>query len=92
MQAKPQGKNCPVCGKCLDIDTFVVGEKTDDEIEPQPDDVTFCFGCRTVLIFNQALNVVVPDEDAFLEITHDPDFHRFINRIDDARRIKPNMN
>lgn len=92
MKAEPQNKDCPVCGKCLDIDTYVIGEANQTKAEIQPDDITFCFGCRTVLVFNQALNIVVPDADTLYEITHDPDFHRFINKIDNARSIKPNMN
>lgn len=96
MKAAPQHKNCPVCGKCLDINTYIPALPGDDSKKPikeiEPYDVTFCFECRTVLVFNQALNIVTPDEDMLYEITHDPDFHRFIGQIDQARKNKPNLN
>jgi hypothetical protein len=98
-KAKPQNKNCPVCGECLDINTFVPAELGEDgtpeEKEPvdiKPDDITFCFQCRTVLIINQALNIVVPDDDTLYEITHDEDFYHFINKIDQARKNQINLN
>lgn len=94
MKAEPQHKNCPVCGNCLDIDTYIPGEQSgpDKSIQVAPDDITFCFECRSVLIFNEALNVVTPTDDELYYITHDPDFHRFIDQIDLARKNKPNLN
>lgn len=99
MKAKPQHKNCPVCGECLDINTYVpaeIGEdgkpKDKEPVDVNPDDITFCFKCRTVLIFNDALNVVIPDEETLWQIAHSEDFHHFINRIDQAMKIKPNLN
>ena len=92
MKAKPQKKDCPVCGKCLDIDTYLPGEAGNEPATIEPGDITFCFSCRTVLIFNDALNIVTPDEDKLWEITHDPDFHHFVNQIDQARKQKINLN
>ncbi len=98
LKGKPQNKNCPVCGEGLDINTYVPAEINDkvatdkEPVEITPDDITFCFQCRTVLVFNNALNVVVPDENTLYHITRDPDFHHFVNRIDQARKNKINPN
>lgn len=93
MKAAPQGKKCPVCGEGLDIDTLVPGQGgIDYSIKPEPDDVSFCFKCRTVLVFNDAMNLVVPNKEQLYYIINDEGFHRFINQIDQAQANKPNMN
>lgn len=92
MKGTAQNKNCPVCGLPLDINTYVPGEASTQPVEVNAGDVTFCFNCRTTLVFNQALNIVVPDEETLFEIEQHPGFHQMVNQIDDARRNKPNMN
>lgn len=92
MKGIASNKMCSVCGKPLDIDTFVPGESTKEPVEVESGDITFCFNCRTVLIINEAFNIVVPDEDELYEIVHDEDFHYFISQIDDARKNKINLN
>jgi hypothetical protein len=90
MKGKPQNKSCPVCGHPLDIDTYVPGQPEPVEIEPG--DITFCFECRTIFVFNLALNIVLPDEQTLHKIAHDPDFYRFVDQIDTARKNKINLN
>lgn len=92
MRSAPQNKDCPVCGKCLDINTYVPGEAGKAPVEVEPGDITFCFECRTVLVFNDSMNVVTPDEQTLYEVTHDPDFYHFVNQIDQARKNKINLN
>lgn len=96
-KAKPQGKLCPICGEKLDINTYVPeisepGIAPKAPIDPMQDDVTFCFKCRTVLVFNESLNVVIPDDYKLYEITHSPEFRHFVETIDTARASKPNLN
>lgn len=95
MKAKPQHKNCPVCGLPLDINTYIPGEANTKESELsdiKPGDITFCFSCRTVFVINEGLNIIIPDEDELFDIIHDEDFHNFINQIDQARKNKINLN
>lgn len=92
MKGKAQNKDCPVCGNSLDIDTYVPGQAAKEPVDISEGDITFCFNCRTILKMNKALNIVVPDEIEQNEIWNDEDFQNFIGEIDNARKIKPNMN
>lgn len=93
LKLSAQNKNCPQCGDKLDIDTVVPGQGgIDQSLKPEPGDVTFCFGCRTPIVFNEALNLVVPGEDEMYFIRQDPGFYRMVEQIDAARAAKPNMN
>lgn len=93
MKVAPLGKNCPVCQKSLDINTFLPGQgDVDKSIKPEPNDITYCFNCDSVLVFNEAIEIVVPNEIQLYYIVHDPDFARFVMQIKEARKIKPNMN
>lgn len=92
MKGQPLNKNCPVCSGKLDIDTYIPGQASQEPVEVEPGDITFCFSCRTVLVVNEGFNIVMPDERLLWEISSDPDFHTFINQIDNARKNKPNLN
>jgi hypothetical protein len=92
MKGKPQNKNCPVCGLPLDINTYVPGQAGKEPVDVESGDVTFCFSCRTVFVINEALNIVIPDEDELYEITHDEGFYHFVNQVDQARKNKINLN
>ena len=96
MKSKPINKDCPCCNKPLDINTLVPGQPAMVEESEMPDvepgDVTFCFQCRTVLVINEALNVVVPDPFTLMQIVGNPNFHSFSNEIDTAMKSTPNMN
>jgi len=92
MKGKPTNQNCPVCNQSLNIDTYVPGAQKIEPVDVETDDITFCFKCRSVLVFDEQLNIVVPDEETLYYITHDPSFHRFISEIDNARKNKPSLN
>lgn len=92
MKGKAQKKDCPICGNPLDIDTYIPGQASQEPAEIISGDVTFCFKCRTVLVINEALNIVMPEEDVLDKIIHDHDFHNFINQIDQAQKNKIHLN
>lgn len=92
MKGKPTNQVCPACYQSLNIDTFVPGKAINEPIEVQTDDVTFCFSCRTVLILDEYLNIVIPDPETLFYIISDPGFNSFISQIDNARKNKPSLN
>jgi hypothetical protein len=92
MKGKPTNQVFPSCSNSLNIDTFVPGTSINEPIEVQTDDVTFCFSCRTVLVFDEDLKIVIPGPEMLFYIISDPGFNMFISQIDNARKNKPSLN
>ncbi len=57
-------QRCPSCGYRMNAATHVRGEAV-----PRPGDLSLCWGCGTVLIFDEALRSVLPPTD--FELTSD---------------------
>jgi hypothetical protein len=55
------GGTCPTCGKTLDGLTNPV----DDDLDMHPGDISICFYCGTILVFNEELQLV-PCTDEYL--------------------------
>lgn len=90
---EPCGKKCQICASSLNIDTVVPGSPAmEPGMKPEKGDATFCFQCRSILVFDEALEPVIPTSVQFYTIAHNRDFYRFVKQIDAARAAKPNMN
>jgi len=58
---------CPTCGKKLDGLTNPV----DDDLDQQPGDVSICFHCGTILVFNENLELVPCSDENLEELDED---------------------
>lgn len=93
LKMEPCGKKCPICSSSLDIDTVVPGSPSiEPGTKPEKGDATFCFQCRSILVFNEALEPVIPTSAQFYAIAHNEGFYHFVKEIEAARAAKPNMN
>jgi hypothetical protein len=81
---------CPICGYSLDIDTKIIGPE--EQSDPKAGDITMCWNCTSVLIFNKAINLVIPNQKELADITADPRYQLLLNTVTASKRRKINLN
>ena len=65
-------QQCPVCDHKIDRVSGVSGKgKVDDDVQPNPGDITMCVYCRSFLIFTAELGHREATDEEIAELPHD---------------------
>lgn len=59
---------CPICLHEMDRCMAYKGD-----VPPRPGDVTICIRCCTLLLFDEDLDVILPNEEELKKLLKDPD-------------------
>jgi hypothetical protein len=76
---------CPACGYDLDAATYAGKE----DLRPRPGDVSICFKCANVLVFDVDMKLREPMSAELLEILQDEGVQNLVERLK-TRRQKRN--
>jgi hypothetical protein len=79
---------CPICSYQHEAHTSMTGAKQ----TPDAGDVSFCFNCNTMFVFNAELNLVIPTAKELAEIEADEKLMRNISRVRTALILKHSKN
>ncbi len=73
--AETPSSPCPNCGKVLDKATSA----NLDGHKPRPGDVSVCWKCKAILVFNNDLILMNPAEEELVLIKQHPDIKRILS-------------
>lgn len=80
--------NCPICGYHLEAHTCMC----DANAQPSSGDITFCFSCSSVLVFNAELILVMASPEQVAELEGDLALMKYLNKIKLALFAEKNRN
>lgn len=70
--------HCPVCEHPLNA---VIGENHNEQ--PNPGDISICVSCKSFSIFDESLNLKLPNSDQFREIQCNAELQKIIKKYED---------